>query len=291
MSMKPCYQLLVVLVVTLALLGAAQASDEIRLIVRGDDIGSSHAANIGCIESYKSGIMRSVEVMVPCAWFEEAVAMLNANPGLDAGIHLTLTSEWEKIKWRPLTHGPSLTDANGYFYPTTREWDKWPAGTGFYDANPKLAEVEAELRAQIELALERINNVSHVTCHMGTARCRKDLAAMVDRLTKEYGLEVDLASHNIKSARGMGDSKASPEDRAQALAQTLEKLTPGLWLFVEHPSKDFPEMRAIGHKGYEHVANDREGVTQAFTSDQVKEVIKRRKIKLMSYGDFRKKAN
>ena len=147
------------------------------------------------------------------------------------------------------------------------------------------------MRAQIELALKRIKNVSHVTCHMGTARCRKDLSDLVDRLTKEYGLEVDLASHNIKYARGMGDGKAPPEARIQALAQTLEKLIPGLWLFVEHPSKDTPEMRAIGHKGYEHVANDREGVTQAFTSETVKEVIKRRKIKLMSYGDFRKKKN
>ncbi|MHC4695008.1 MAG: ChbG/HpnK family deacetylase, partial [Planctomycetota bacterium] len=38
---------------------------EIRLIVRGDDIGSCHAANVACIQSYRQGIMRAVEVMVP----------------------------------------------------------------------------------------------------------------------------------------------------------------------------------------------------------------------------------
>ena len=266
---------------------ADKADGPIRLIVRGDDIGSSHAANVACIESYREGIMRSVEVMVPCPWFEEAVEMLNANPGLDVGIHLTLTSEWAKCKWRPLTHGPSLMDEDGYFYAMTREWDRWPAGTGFYDANPKLEEVEAELRAQIELALKKIKNVSHLSAHMGTARCRKDLSALVDRLAREYKLEVDLKAHQLRSVRGMGDAKAPPETRAQALAETLEKLTPGLWLLVEHPGKDTAEMRAIGHKGYEHVANDREVVTRAFTSAQVKEVVKRRKIKLMSYGDFR----
>ncbi len=46
----------------------------IRLIVRGDDMGYCHAANLGCIKSYKQGIMTAVEVMVPCAFFPEEVA-------------------------------------------------------------------------------------------------------------------------------------------------------------------------------------------------------------------------
>jgi hypothetical protein len=87
----------------------------------------------------------------------------------------------------------------------------------------------------------------------------------------------------------MGDGKAAPESRGDALAATLEKLGPGLWTIVDHPGYDTPEMRAIGHKGYEHVASDRHGVTMAFTSEKVKEVIRRRNIKLMSYGDFRVK--
>jgi predicted glycoside hydrolase/deacetylase ChbG (UPF0249 family) len=42
---------------------ATTAGGEIRLIVRADDIGSSHAANLACIKSYREGIARSVEVM------------------------------------------------------------------------------------------------------------------------------------------------------------------------------------------------------------------------------------
>jgi hypothetical protein len=41
--------------------------------------------------------MRTVEVMVPCPWFPEAAALLRENPGLDVGVHITLTSEWEGI--------------------------------------------------------------------------------------------------------------------------------------------------------------------------------------------------
>jgi len=45
------------------------------------------------------------------------VKLLSENPGLDVGIHLVLTSEWANMKWRPLTHAPSLVDADGYFFP------------------------------------------------------------------------------------------------------------------------------------------------------------------------------
>ena len=40
------------------------------------------------------------------------IKMLKENPGLDVGLHLVITSEWENVKWRPLTHCPSLTDEN-----------------------------------------------------------------------------------------------------------------------------------------------------------------------------------
>jgi hypothetical protein len=66
----------------------------------------------------------------------------------------------------------------------------------------------------------------------------------------------------------------------------LESLQFGLWLVVEHPGLDTPEMRAIGHLGYENVAQDRDGVTRAFTSARVKKVIRRRGIHLTSYGDL-----
>ena len=56
-------------------------------------------------------------------------------------------------------------------------------------------------------------------------------------------------------------------------------------MIVEHPALDTPEMRSIGHKGYEDVAADRAGVTRAFTSARVKDVIARRKIKLISYAE------
>jgi hypothetical protein len=47
-------------------------------------------------------------------------------------------------------------------------------------------------------------------------------------------------------------------------------------------------MKTVGHKGYEDVATDREWVTRVFTSEKVKETIKKKGIQLISYADLRK---
>ncbi len=259
-------------------------ADEIRLIVRADDIGCCHAANVACIRAYREGIVRSVEVMVPCPWFDEAVEMLNANPGLDVGVHLTLTSEWDTCRWGPITRAPSLVDAGGNFFPMTGPRKGFPPGSSFLEAGAKPDEVEAELRAQIELAVKRIRNVTHLSCHMGTATSTPELRALVDRLAREYKLRARIPG--AKRAGSFGGSHTTAHQKEAALVKILERLQPGLYMFVEHPGLDTPEMQAIGHPGYRNVAADRDGVTRAFCSEKVKRVIKRRGIRLISYGDI-----
>jgi hypothetical protein len=54
----------------------------IRLIVRGDDMGYSHAGNEAIIKCSKEGIESSIEVIVPSPWFPEAVKCLAKTPVL-----------------------------------------------------------------------------------------------------------------------------------------------------------------------------------------------------------------
>src|SRR5436190_6072942 len=88
-----------------------------RLIVRGDDMGAAHAINEAIMKCHKEGVQTSIEVIVPSPWFPEAVKMLADVPHADVGIHLALSSEWDNVKWRPLSDCPSLRDADGYFFP------------------------------------------------------------------------------------------------------------------------------------------------------------------------------
>jgi chitin disaccharide deacetylase len=50
---------------------------------------------------------------------------------------------------------------------------------------------------------------------------------------------------------------------------------------------DTPEMRALGHAGYDDVAADRQGVTEAWTSPQVRDAAARLGIELISYAELR----
>jgi len=266
---------------------SATSDKDINLIIRGDDIGSCHTANVACIRAYKEGIEKSVEIMVPCSWFPEAVKMLNENPGLDVGIHLVLTSEWDNYKWRPLTCAPSLTDKDGYFYPTIWPRRNAPAGTALKDADWKIEEIEKELRAQIELGKRKVLHVSHVSFHMGCNSWDPKVKELCDKLANEYNLYIIPPEAGVRGFGGFGDAKTA-EERIDRFIKKLEELKPGTYLFIEHPGMNTAEMSAIGHTGYENVAQDRDAVTAVFVSDKVKRAIDRLGIKLISYADLEK---
>lgn len=266
----------------------ALSQESIKLLIRGDDIGSSHTANVACIESYKNGIMRSVELMVPGPWFPEAVRLLNKNPGLDVGVHLVITSEWNDIKWRPLTCCPSLVDKDGYFYPMIWQRQDFPKGTALKDASWKIEEIEAEFRAQIEMAKRHVSHVSHVNCHMGCESCSPEISALVKRLAQEYGLNINPSAAGYKHVLLWKNDDKTPEARIATAVKTIKELKPGKYIFIDHPGLDTPEMRAIWHTGYETVAQDRDGVTKVFTSSEVKKAVAEKNIILVSYKESAK---
>jgi predicted glycoside hydrolase/deacetylase ChbG (UPF0249 family) len=276
------------LILIMFFLEACAQKKDIRIIFRADDIGSSHTANLACIDVYKNGIARSVEIMVPCPWFPEAVKMLKEVPGYDVGIHLTMTSEWENIKWGPLTRAPSLVDDNGYFYPAYWSNDRLPPERTFIGNNWKIEEVERELRAQIEMALKHLpDRISHMGIHMGGTSADPKIAEVHEKLAREYGLITSVSPYNVTSFDGFKGARLG-EEMIINLVQALEEVGPGDYIFIEHPGYDTEEMQAIGHDGYYDVARNRDGVTKAWTDPRVKEVIERRGIRLISYADFKK---
>ena len=267
-------------------IASAQAQNEVRLLVRGDDIGSFHSANLACIDSYKKGVMRSVEIMACCSWFPEAVTMLNENPGLDVGVHLMITSEWSGCKWRPLTDAPSLVDADGYFYPFI-----WPIqgqpGIAIQEHDWKLDEIEKEFRAQIELVKKYVPRVSHISTHMGCSNWNPEVEAMTKRIAKEYGLDIETGEAGVKRFPKFEEKGMSDKERINAFAKAIENLEPGTYLYVEHPAYNTPEMEGVNHTGNYDVAKARQFVTDMFTSPKVKKAVEKRGVKLISYSDLK----
>lgn len=258
-----------------------------RLIVRGDDMGYSHSGNLALIKCSKEGIQTSIEIIVPSPWFPEAVKLLKENPNIDVGIHLALTSEWDNIKWRPLTDCPSLRTPDGYFYPMVNPNPNYPK-MSIKENAWKIADVEKELRAQIETALKNIPRISHLSSHMGCTSLSDEVRALEKKLAKEYKIDIDLQELGVAYAPYDGPHATSAE-KISSVTRMLGKLEKGkTYLFVEHPGFDNDELRAVSHIGYENVASDRQGVTDLFTSEEVKKEIKRLGIQLVSYKDLKK---
>jgi len=257
----------------------------VRLIVRGDDMGYTHSGNEALIKSYKEGIETSVEVIVASPWFPEAVKLLQQNPGVDVGIHLALTSEWENIKWRPLSDCPSLKDSNGYFFPMVYPNKNYP-GQSITENHWKIEDIEKEFRAQIELALKKIPRISHISSHMNCTNLTNEVKGLTKKLAVEYGIDIDLEDYGVLSAGYDGPSKTS-EEKIQSFIKRLGKLEPGkTYWFIDHPGIDNEELRSVYHIGYENVATDRQGVTDLFTSKTVKAFIKQKGIVLIGYKDL-----
>lgn len=211
--------------------------------------------------------------------------MLADNPQVDVGIHLALTSEWDNIKWRPLTHCPSLTDSNGYFYPKIWPDASYPNG-GLLQHAWKMNEVEQELRAQIEMGLKRIPRISHVSAHMGCTRMSPEVAALAKKLAIEYKIDIDLDALGVKGV-GFNGPHATLAEKKKSFIAMLQSLKAGqTYMFLEHPGLNDAELQAIHHIGYEKVAEDRQGVTDLWTDAEIKALIRKLNIQLISYKDL-----
>jgi predicted glycoside hydrolase/deacetylase ChbG (UPF0249 family) len=94
--------------------------DEARVVVlHADDVGMCRGANRAFLELARAGRIDCGSVMVPCSWFPEIAREAVADPSLDLGVHLTLTSEWLGYRWGPVavrSRASGLLDADGYFH-------------------------------------------------------------------------------------------------------------------------------------------------------------------------------
>jgi len=153
-------------------------------VIHADDIGMSHAANIGSFAALDAGPATCGSVMVPCPWFSEAAEMAQARPDVDLGVHLTLNAEFDGYRWGPVagrTAVQSLVDEAGHLHRTSRETVK----SGSVD------DVRTELRAQIDAALAAGIDVTHLDSHMGTVFHPKFFDVYLE-LGREYRLPLFL---------------------------------------------------------------------------------------------------
>ncbi len=217
------------------------------LIVNCDDLGSSHAANVGVYEALREGSATSATLMVPCPWAREAAAR---HRGEDVGVHLTLNAEWDRYRWGPITHAPSLVDGDGGFPRTVEEvWE-----------HADLEEVRRELRTQVERAILWGFDVTHLDSHMGTLQLRPEFFDVYLELAVEFQVPLRLAGSSAERITGFPFRRLAAEEGVvfpdhflhvagqgtrRVLERALADLRPGVTEVYAHPAIDTPELRAL----------------------------------------------
>ena len=236
------------------------------LIIHSDDAAMSHSVNRATIDSMENGFVSSCSIMVPCPWFPEFAEWAKQHPEKDFGIHLTLNSEFGSYRWGPVAARdkvPTLVDKDGYLFKSKDE----------VIAKARPAEVEIELRAQIDRALAAGIRLSHLDTHMGTVVSTADMLDIYVRLGIEYNLPVmiirnidpalaagypDLVRRNGEYIQQLEAQKLPPIDylyqfydgkdhdaRQKRYLDTIRDLKPGVTQMIIHCGYDDSELQAI----------------------------------------------
>lgn len=281
-----------------------KATDRL-LLIHADDVGMCHSVNMATIQAMEKGVVTCASIMVPCPWMPEIAAYCREHPGADFGLHLTLTSEWKYYRWRPVVpidQVPGLLDSEGFMHHSEVDTAR--------RATP--AEVEKEIRAQIERARAFGIKPTHIDSHMGTlfagpfypvytrVGLETGLMPMLPHPTPDRILQAKtvfgfdaLATHNEMKKQNfvfLDYLKESAEGktleaRREHYYNALRNLKPGVTEFIVHLSLNDEEIRNITGN-WEARWNE----YQIFTDPKTRELIDSLGIKLIGYKDLMKLA-
>ena len=223
------------------------APDDRLVIINADGLGLCHAANEGVYQSLRTGVATSASLMVPCPWAREAAARYR---GEDVGVHLTLNAEYERYRWGPVTHAPSLLDGDGGFPRTVADlWD-----------HADLDETRRELRAQVERAILWGFDISHLDSHMGSVQLKPEFFDVYLDLAVDFSLPIRLSGGSTERTIGFPFRKLAAEEGVvfpdhfvmgrdvgsrRVIERTVHDLRPGVTEMIVHPAIDTPEIRAL----------------------------------------------
>ena len=227
--------------------------DDRIVIVSCDDLGLSQSTNTGVYRALRDGVATTAGLMVPAPWSREAAGRYR---GEDVGVHLTLTAEFDRYRWAPITHAPSLLDGDGGFPRTVV--DAWE------HADP--AEVRRECRAQIERAILWGFDVSHLDSHMAILERRPEMFDVHLDMAVEYRLPLRLPDETKQRSVGFPFRRLAADegvlfpDRVvhcgtyEALERVVGDLVPGVTEVHLLVAEDTPELRALAPDWADRVA-------------------------------------
>jgi len=274
------------------------------LIVNGDDFGLCAAVNQGIVQAFCKGILTSTSIMANAAGFDEACGLSHLHPELAVGLHITLTCG------RPI--GPassvsSLVDRQGRFYRKLAFIRR--ALTGALDAE----QVEIEVRSQLQMAVNAGLTITHLDTHHHV-HCLPVIGRVVALLAQEWQVPVRrtfigsrpygsvqaflqqslwqagvsagrLSRVSQPPCRFVGIDYMYSENKKPALMDLIDHLPEGLSELMCHPATADVD-QALPHDRLARFAD-----LQALCDPQIRLALIKRKVRLVSGVDLKRRAN
>ena len=283
-----------------------------RLIVNADDFGLTSGVNRAIIEGNRTGIVTSATLMANAKATESAIDLAKAQPSLKTGCHVVL------IDGVPLTGNlPTLAETPQRFRSSLKQF-ALAAVRNQISAD----EVQHEVEAQIRKIQSRGIALTHVDSHKHTHMFPHILRPLL-RAAKACGIRavrnpfeplrcwptgmvlgapglwprsvgvLAFQMFAVEFRRALKDEGMVSTDGTVGIAVTgmldqqkllriLEALPGGTWELVCHPGYSDSDLQVAGTR----LTKSREIELFALTSAEVREVLARQKIELISYADL-----
>jgi hopanoid biosynthesis associated protein HpnK len=288
-----------------------------RLIVAADDFGLTEGVNQAIATAYRNGILTTASVIVNGRAFELAVGIVKNNPGLDVGLHLNLT---EGLSTADPTGIPSLANLSGFLYDHPLK-----LAAALFRGRVRSADLETEIRTQIEktigsgLEITHIDGHKHVhvipqvfqaICHAAPDYGIQAIRSTVERtprlgsllfrnrqtwpqILKQYAFAKAATAACVFSRRGQREQVLITPTRFYGISQTgfldletfsdvLHDLNGGIAEIMCHPGYLDDDLKSTPTR----LRFQRERELEMLTGREVRDLIKRLGIALVSYKDL-----
>lgn len=237
------------------------------IILHADDIGMCKEANLAAIDYLKKARIQSASIMMPCQYADDMIDWAKKHRQEDIGLHLTLTSEWKTYRWGPVSR---LHDVPSLIDPDKKLWRNVPDVV----ARATVADVEKEIRAQIDKSLAMGYRPDHIDTHMGTLYGHADYIKTFFAVAEEYQIPanvIDVSNEAVLAGfRKQGypitdevvklfDDYTLPkldyftsvpegetyEKKIENFKNLIQSLKPGLTEIIFHPSVETAKLKTI----------------------------------------------
>ena len=255
------------------------------VILHLDDLAIAHSCNMAVKEIFEQQITSTGSIIAPANWVPNMIHILNEMPPQDIGVHLTLTSEHDGLRWIPMSGSPpntnpienppsnphsnsnphptsSLVDASGYMWSTIKE----------AVVNISIDAAEREMEAQILHLQKNHIPLTHLDAHMFSACHPKFLPSLIkiavkykipafiteitDFMFKYMGFKEDSAPYlqQIRLLRQQGyplvdeikfASLDKVKNKLKVYQKIIQSIQPGLTHLLFHPGIYNDELQAI----------------------------------------------